>query len=213
MYVQVTLKCRASASYCLFKDEEEQRGRNNPFNIYEDFPLRFLIISLLTSNHGKEENQKFRIRINKILTLDPHLWPINITTSYLSLPVLKMKIIINILKYKVFNRFLRNGITIVINCKPDRLYLVHTLILPLKAISSFQKVIIIQQLGNEMSSEKYRRSTQFQDLSPLQAVPRQTVHPKLRLSVSSQSKWCYCHHSTQLGHYESIALPVGYYTV
>lgn len=112
---------------------------------------------------------------NKIPTLDPHLWPINITISYLSLSVLKMKILVNVIKYQVFNRFfLKNGITMAINSKPDQISLVHTLMLHLKATSSYQKVIIIYPRGREKQSPG---STQLQDLSALQSAPRQAGRP------------------------------------
>lgn len=126
---------------------------------------------------------------NKILTLNPHLWPIHRTTSYLSLSVLKMKTLVNVIKYKVFDRFKKkNGITIVINSKPDQICLAHTLMWQLKAIRSYQKVIIIHQLDRE----KDRRSTQLRDLSALQSAPRQAVHPDSESVLP-------CHHSTAPG--------------
>lgn len=52
----------------------------------------------------KKKTSDTKIRINKNLRLDPHLWPTNITTLYLSFSVLIMKTIVTIAKYKVFNR-------------------------------------------------------------------------------------------------------------
>lgn len=85
-----------------------------------------------------------------------------------------MKILVNVIKYQVFNRFKKkNGITMAINSKPDQISLVHTLMLHLKATSSYQKVIIIYPRGRE----KQRGSTQLQDLSALQSAPRQAGRP------------------------------------
>lgn len=61
-----------------------------------------------------------------------------------------------------------------INSKPDQISLVHTLMLHLKATSSYQKVIIIYPRGREKQSPG---STQLQDLSALQSAPRQAGRP------------------------------------
>lgn len=72
----------------------------------------------------------------------------------------------------------------------------HTSVLHLNANGSFQKAMVMSQLGREVSREKREVSAPFQDLPPPQSVPRHTVHPKLGIRVSSRSKCSCCHLST-----------------
>lgn len=46
------------------------------FNIFRDLPLHFAVISLQRSHGKKKTGDTYKIRIEKTLRLESHIWPV-----------------------------------------------------------------------------------------------------------------------------------------